>query len=480
MTDDILMTLPFWILGIGGVVLMLLEAFLKSWPRTFFTSLILLITIFAAIKTGGAYVPGRTAFAGTVAVDQFALFFTVLISIGTLFVVFLGSDSLGRSGVESHGEFYALLLMSTAGAVLFANSAELITMFLGLEIMSMALYCLCGSALTRKDSTESAMKYFLLGSFSSAFLLYGIAILYGLTGSMYIAEIAQKLPSVSGTMLAIGVGMMIVGLAFKIGLVPFHFWVPDVYQGAPTIISVFMACVIKASAIGAAMRVLWIIMPDLLPLWSGVVWLLAILTIVIGNLLALRQQNIKRMLAYSSVAHAGYIMSAFLAPSSQFGGGPAILFYIITYSAMTFGAFGVLLALSDGKGGASEDLSSFNGMGFKKPFLGALMAIFMLSLAGLPPGLAGLLGKFYVFSAVIKSGYVGLAIVAMCASTVSCYYYLRVIVAMYFKEAGTEKIIPKNSLRDGALAFCGAACVLLGLFPSLLYSYGNSLSQLLR
>lgn len=475
MMNDIILTLPFWILGIGGVLLLLGEVFFRGrWSRAFFAGIYLVGAIAASINFSGLYHPTATVFSGLVAADTFALFTSVLFSLGTLLVVFMGYGKTSYEGIDSKSEFYALLLMSTAGAILFCNATELVTMFLGLEIMSMALYCLCGASIGRRESTEAGLKYFLLGSFSSAFLLYGIALMYGLTGTTVISEIAHIVPAMQTPTLLVALGLMLIGFAFKIGVVPFHFWAPDVYQGAPTTITAYMACVIKAASVAAAIRVIWTVFPELLPFWSGFVWMLAVLTIIAGNLIALRQRNVKRMLAYSSIAHAGYMMAAFLVPSTDFGGGAAILFYLVSYTAMTLGAFAVLVALQDSaEATPNYDVVSFNGLASRRPFLAATMSLFMLTLAGLPPGMAGLLGKFYVFSAAVKGGYTGLAIIGMLGSTVACYYYLRVIVAMYFLEPSGSVIgqkVKEDMLLQGVISVCGAACLIFGIFPEGLYS----------
>jgi NADH-quinone oxidoreductase subunit N len=269
---------------------------------------------------------------------------------------------------------------------------------------------------------------------------------------------------------------MLVGFVFKIGAVPFHFWAPDVYQGAPTPVTAYMACVIKAAAVGAMLRVLWTSFPsdELFVVWSAAVWFIALITMVFGNLVALRQRSMKRMLAYSSIGHAGYIMVGFLAPSS-FGGGAAILFYIVSYTIMTLGAFGVVLAVSSNKSDdlAVDDLTRFNRLGYRSPVLAAVMSLFLLSLAGLPPGMAGFLGKFYIFNAAIKADFIGLSIIGVLCSAVSCYYYLRVIVAMYFvpeTEAVGDESAPRMSVSlQGALAICGVMIILLGVFPSWLH-----------
>lgn len=475
MKHDIIVTLPFWILSLGGILLLLFEVFVRDrWSRGVCAGIFLLGAIASCVALSGVYEAGQTAFHGLVSADIFTLFTTVLFSLGTLLVIFIGYGRNVHEGIDSKSEFYSLLLISTAGAILFCNSAELITLFLGLEIMSMALYCLCGSSLHRRESSESSLKYFLLGSFSSAFLLYGIALIYGLAGTTVINEVAIRIAGLQSPILPVAVGLMLVGFAFKIGVVPFHFWAPDVYQGAPTSVTAYMACIIKASSIAAAMRVIWTLFPDMLPVWSGFVWMLSVLTIVAGNLIALRQRNVKRMLAYSSIAHAGYMMAAFLVPSTDFGGGAAILFYLVTYTAMTLGAFAVLVALQNKPAEIPDyDIMNMNGLASYRPFLAATMALFMLTLAGLPPGMAGLLGKFYVFSAAVKGGYTGLAIIGMLGSTVSCYYYLRVVVAMYFLEPlkpHEGERVREDMLLKGVISICCAACVIFGVFPDGLYS----------
>lgn len=473
---DLALVSPVIVISLGALLFILLDSFIKlPWPREFFTCVVLLGGILALEIFAPAFVSGGTAFNGLVYADGFSWFFTFIILVGAVLSLMLGIHSLQQEGVESPGEYYILLMISTVGAIIFSTSAELITLFLGLEMMSMALYCLCGSAIGMRRSSESAMKYFLLGSFSSAFMLYGVAILYGLTGSTLIEQIAVTISNTDVTAMHFGMALLLIGFVFKLGAVPFHFWAPDVYEGAPTPITAYMACVIKASAVAATLRVLWTGFGQLVLFWSGAIWYLAVLTMFVGNIIALRQRSLKRMLAYSSVAHAGYILVGFLAPGVEFGGGAAILYYIVAYTVMTMGAFGVVLAVTS-KFAASnhpDDISRFNGLGYKQPFLGFAMSIFMLSLAGIPPGMAGLLGKVYIFSAAVKADYVGLAIIGVLCSAISSYYYLRVIVAMYFVESeGTEPVQRAHSSIPlmSALSLCIAAAILLGLFPSALYN----------
>lgn len=473
---DLALVSPAIVVSVGTLVLILIDSFLnRDWPREFFTAVVLLAGIVSLQIFAPHFQADVTAFGGLMYADKFSWFFSLLLLVGALLSLLLGVADLKREGVESPGEYYALLLMSTVGAIIFATSAELITLFLGLETMSMALYCLCGSATGLRRSAESAMKYFLLGSFSSAFMLYGIALLYGLTGTMSIEQIATiAVQQEQQLTLRFAMALLLIGFIFKLGAVPFHFWAPDVYEGAPTPVTAYMACVIKASAVAAVLRVLWTAFGEMVLFWTEALWFIAVITMVVGNIVALRQRSLKRMLAYSSVAHAGYMLVGFLAPGADFGGGAAILYYLVAYTVMTLGAFGVVLAVSSRHAASHhpDDISRFNGLGYRSPFLGFAMSIFMLSLAGIPPGMAGLLGKFYIFSAAVKADFIGLAVIGVLCSAVSSYYYLRVIVAMYFVEGEeTENVVaaePSFPLL-GVLSLCIAGVVFLGVFPSMLY-----------
>ncbi|WKZ56503.1 MAG: NADH-quinone oxidoreductase subunit N [Bdellovibrionota bacterium] len=475
MLSDIALTSPMWIVTLGALLLLLGDAFTASgWSRSFVSAVILLLGIVATLLTQSGYWEGSTAFSGTIFVDRVSWFFFLLIQGGALLSVLVGMSRLSDERVEAVGEYYVLLLLATVGACMFVASAELITMFIGLETMSLALYCMCGAASSLRRSTESALKYFLLGSFSSAFLLFGISILYGLSASTFIPEIAEVLNRSTPVALAyIGFGLLLVGLAFKIAAVPFHFWAPDVYEGAPTPVTVYMACVVKAAAVGVCLRVLWTMFGGMLDGWSTAIWYIAFLSMTLGNLLALCQRGLKRMLAYSSIAHAGYITVAFLAPGAAYGGGPAILYYLVAYSLMTIGSFGVVLAVTSKRAGdpRADDISTFHGLGYSNPFLGILMALFLLSLAGIPPGMAGLLGKIYVFNAAMQSDYLGLVVIGVLNSAVSVYYYLRVIVAMYFiepKEAPVQ-VGPLGFSMASILVLCALGILAIGVFPAALY-----------
>lgn len=479
MQADILAISPFLCLAIGALIILIIDIFTendiaKPLGVIFSTgALFFSVSMLCPSCYGGEF---GLAFFDTVYVDKLSYLISALLSFGTLLTILFTSSSLADADIDTPTEYYSLILMSSAGALVFANAAELITLFLGLETMSMGLYCLCASAVNRKSSSESGLKYFLLGSFSSAFLLYGVVLIYGLTASTYYVQIAEVVTSVSGItepgILAAGIGLIVLGVAFKIGLVPFHFWTPDVYQGAPTPITAYMAVVIKASAVIAGTRILFDVFPSQFEIWEPALWLISVITLVFANAVALRQRSLKRMLAYSSIGHAGYISMAFLAKDS--GGFSAILYYLVAYTLMTVGAFAIVYAVTKEKKDAngSDDISTLNGFANKNPWLAACMTLFMLALAGLPPGMSGMIGKFYVFTSVIKANYIGLAVIGMLSATVACYYYLRVIVAMYFvkPEGDTAEITIPASL-NFAILVSGILIVVFGICPSIVSIY---------
>lgn len=484
--NDISLLSPLWIVTLGALVLLLGDVFSgRGWSRGFVAGVVLLLGIIATLLKLDGYWSGTTAFSGTVFVDRVSWFFFLLMQTGALLTVVLSMSRVRQEKIEAIGEYYVLLLLATVGSCIFVASAELITLFIGLETMSLALYCMCGAANTLRRSTESALKYFLLGSFSSAFMLFGMAILYGLSGSTFIPEIARAIGTEWALLPMMGFGLLLVGLAFKIGAVPFHFWAPDVYEGAPTPVTVFMASVVKAAAVGVCLRVLWTLFGAFLDDWAVAIWYLAFFTMTVGNLMALRQRSLKRMLAYSSIAHAGYMTVAFLIPGGVTGGGPAVLYYLVAYSLMTIGTFGVVLAVTSHRSDdpRPDDISTFSGLGYRSPLLAALMSLFLLSLAGIPPGMAGLVGKVYIFSAAVQAGYVGLAVIGVMNSAVSAYYYLRVMVEMYFvetKEGGTQGAPPIELSLGSVLALCAVGVLLIGLFPSALYESATHIVAVLH
>ena len=424
---------------------------------------------------------GQADASGPLALDSYALFFNGIFCLAGVLTVLMSGSYLDLTKIRQ-GEYYALLLFAAVGMVLMAAATDLITMFLGLETMSIAVYVLAGIWHQRLASNEAALKYFLLGAFASGFLLYGMALIYGVTGSLQLAVIAEQVAAQgSSTLLLVGMGLLLVGFGFKVAAAPFHVWTPDVYEGSPTTITAFMAVGVKAAAFAAFARVFLYALAAVHAEWQGVVWVLAVLTMTVGNLTALVQTNIKRMLAYSSVAHAGYVLVAMVA-GKELGGG-AMLYYLVAYGFMNLGAFGVVLSLNrqdqpqkDIGDDSSpdtrispisfEELRDYAGLGFRYPALGMAMAIFMLSLTGVPP-LVGFTGKFYVFSAAVEAGYIGLAIIGVLNSAVSAYYYIRVIVTMYMEEgdAGFEIAALRPAL-SAAIIIAAAGTILLGIFPS--------------
>jgi NADH-quinone oxidoreductase subunit N len=381
-----------------------------------------------------------------------------------LFGVVYGTLFFRRQPEAYRGEFYPLVLFATAGMTLIVAAADLIVMFLALEILSLSLYVLTGIT-GRRGSNEAAMKYFLLGAFSSAFFLYGVAMAYGATQSTKLAEIATALAGRTGSMALalLAMAFLIVGFAFKVSAVPFHMWTPDVYQGAPNPVTAFMAAATKVAAFFALMRVLDVALQPLSWDWTPVVWVLAALSIVVGSVLAIAQTDVKRMLAYSSIAHAGFILTGLSAPGAA--GIRAAAFYLIAYATMTLGAFGVVMLVA-AKGEASTSLGSYQGLYKRSPALAALMSIFLLSLAGIPPT-AGFVAKVSVFSAATGAGHWELALVGVIASVAAAFFYLRVIVFMFMREPQGESQHDESVLPRLVVALPAALTLVLGVFPGI-------------
>ncbi|HEY6197284.1 MAG TPA: NADH-quinone oxidoreductase subunit N [Candidatus Binatia bacterium] len=403
------------------------------------------------------------AFANTLLLDRFAVFF-ILVFVAVAALTILASVDYVRASAIREGEFYVLILLSAAGMIVMAAANDLILFFLGLETMSIAVYVLAGMWRSRAESAEAAMKYFLIGAFATGFFLYGIALIYGATGTTHLARIADALRASQVPLLfAAGVFLLLVGLAFKVAAAPFHFWVPDVYDGAPTPAAAFMAVAVKAAAFAGWARIFLNEWSPLRDEWGPAVKALAILTMTLGNVLAVTQSSVKRMLAYSSIAHAGYLMIALVAGGEM--GGQALLFYVASYAAMTLGAFGVLAALkADNR--EADAYADFAGLGYRRPFLAMAMSLFMLSLAGFPP-LAGFTGKFYLFRSAVAAGHTDLAVIGALNSLVSVFYYLRVILMMYMEEGGVDADpFRRAPYLYAAVGFAAAATVYLGVLPT--------------
>jgi NADH-quinone oxidoreductase subunit N len=401
--------------------------------------------------------------------DGYALFLNLVILIAAALAILFSAEYAGRVGL-AQGEYYTLLLLSTTGMMLMAAAINLMTIFLALEILSLALYVLVGLNRAEQRSAEAALKYLLLGAFASGFLLYGMALLYGQAGTTSLAGLRDHVASLGGAfppLLLAGLGLMIVGFGFKVALVPFHMWTPDAYEGAPTSVTAFMSVGAKTAGFAALGRVAIYALGDLRGDWMWLLAALSALTMTVGNLAALRQTNLKRMLAYSSIAHAGYILAG-LAAGSQLGTS-AVLFYLFAYAFMNVGAFAVLIAVDRlaGPDRNGETLDGLAGLAARKPGLAVAMGLFMLSLAGVPP-LAGFLAKLYAFSAAVQAGLIWLAVFGVINSVVSAYYYLRVVVFMFMREGEQAEGAPGPvcpAVQVG-LGIASLLIVVLGLWPA--------------
>lgn len=418
--------------------------------------------------------PSQTS--GLFLFDSFTYLFVLIFLIAFLLVLFLSYSYLKLFGLV-RPEYYALLLFSVFGMGCVAAGHDLMVVFLGIEIMSLSVYVLTGFQRSNIFCVEASLKYFLIGAFASSFLLLGIAFLYGASGSTDLLVFHQLGPKLlEGEMknyFLIGLSLVAVGLAFKIALVPFHFWVADVYHGAPLVVTTFMATAVKAAGFAALLRVVWALFQWAPEFLVNFVWVAAILTMTLGNIAALTQKNLKRMLAYSSIAHAGYALVPIIAFKNQ--GAEvvsAVSFYLLAYTLMTIGAFAVLISLTrEGKEGV--ELKDLVGLGLQKPFLGFVMTLFMLSLAGFPPTL-GFFGKYYLFLEAVRGGFTGLVVIAVLNSVVSVYYYLSPVVAMYFGKEGTEKISPAPQAVFAILWITFLGVLVLGLFPNSLLTLFQS------
>jgi len=451
---------PEILIVLVGLLVMLLDPFLSASRKQILAHLSwvgVLLTMLACLYLWDSNIDN---WEGMSLADNLSLTLKLIFLSGTLLTIFISSF---RSKSEIHGEYYALLLLATFGMMLMGSSTDLVVIFLGIEVMSVALYVLAGFNRPDPRSGEASMKYFLMGAFSTGFLLYGIALIYGATGQTNLVEVADYFySSPTDLVLLAGIGLLLVGLGFKVASVPFHMWVPDVYEGAPTPITAFMAAGPKAAAFAALLRVFILSFDPLGNLWTVILWILAALTMTVGNLLAISQMNIKRMLAYSSIAHAGYILIAIVAGRDL--GLTSAIFYLLAYTLMNMGAFAVIMALSE-RGEKHLNIPDYRGLGLKYPILGVLMTIFMVSLSGIPPT-AGFMGKFYIFSAAVKNGFIGLAVLGVLNSLISVYFYLRVVVLMFMHE-------PESRLEGEHLAWpvqvalivTGLGTLWLGLFP---------------
>jgi NADH-quinone oxidoreductase subunit N len=404
-----------------------------------------------------------TVLNGMVATDRFSVVARLVILGVTALGLLFGHHYFDRIG-ETRNEFYALVLFCASGMTLFASASDLIAIFLGLEILSLSLYVLVGFS-PRLAATEASMKYFLLGSFSSAFFLFGVAMAYGATGGTNLSDIAGGLSGATGNQaLAIAaLALLAIGFSFKVALVPFHMWTPDVYQGAPTAVTAFMSAGTKVSAFAAMIRVFFTALQPLTWDWTPVVWVLAAVTVVVGSVLAISQSDIKRMLAYSSIAHAGFILMGLSAANQA--GIRAALFYLVAYAAMIAGAFGVVMLVSR-HGEERTALAAYRGLYRRSPLLAGLLTVFLLSMAGIPPA-AGFIAKVGVFSAAIGAGHWELALIGVLASVVAAFFYLRVLVLIYMYEPEGDVPTDTAPIPVFAVGLAALVTLVLGVLPGI-------------
>ena len=467
---DLIGSSPILTLCLFSLIGLLANSLIKNSARTvFYISVVgILIAIGCAVYT---FPLNATAYSDMLLVGGYASFFSILFLIIALFAIFISKSYLEREQYH-FGEYYVLIVLSTIGMLMLGSSADLITVFLGIELMSVSFYVLAGYFRTKLSSNESALKYFLLGAFATGFLLYGIALIYGTTGTTNLLRIVTMYPQAFGDPLhIIGWGLILIGFGFKVAAVPFHMWVPDVYEGAPTPVTAFMSTGGKAAAFSAFVIAFSVPMSMKDERLMTIMAILAAASMLLGNWFGLSQTNLKRMLAYSSIAHAGYMIIGIASATSL--GQQGIAFYLVSYALTNLGAFGIISMLEKENGG-NLNYEDYAGLGKRKPALAALLAMFMFSLTGIPP-FAGFVGKYYLFASAVNANMTWLAILGVMTSLFSTYYYLRIIVYMYFKETtNTEEIIlPK--LTYATVIACGIGIVLFGIFPALILNFMKSI-----
>ena len=470
--DEYLRFLPEIILSIAGTLLMILEPLTGAGKKNALAGLTFIAFVGALAAAICANSSPGTAFSGLLVVDGYGTLFRALVIVVGALTVFLSNPFLNREGANS-GEYYALVLFSVVGQCVMVTANDLIMVFIGLEISSIASYVLAGYLRDDPRANESALKYFLLGSFATAFLLYGVAMTYGATGSTNLSRIRAIVSSgdaaPSTMLMGIAAALMMVGFGFKVSAAPFQMWAPDVYQGAPTPVTAFLSAGPKAAAFAVFLRVFLTAFRPIGETWEPLVWISALLSMTIGNFAALSQTNVKRMLAYSSIAHAGYVLVAITARSED--GVAAAMFYLAAYVLMNIGAFAVVGHIS-GKGEKRLEIEDLSGLGVAQPMTAAALSIFLLSLIGAPLT-GGFFGKFYIFKAALESKLVWLAALGLLNSAVAAYYYLRILVVMYMQEPGpaVSDLPPLPMGLKAALIAPAVGVLLLGIFPAILLEF---------
>lgn len=456
---DINLYLPGTIIAIAGLVVMMLSAFNADHKTVYWTSI--LFTAVALVRSfADLFVTQTEIFHNMAAVGGIASFGTFIILTGTLFTLLLCYDYFEKVG-NYHSEVYAIILFATVGMVVLATATNLVTVFLGLETMSIALYVLAGVVKSDKRGIEAALKYFLLGAFSTGFFLYGIALLYGAAGSTSLADIGAV--TEKGLIYWAGVSLLLTGFFFKVSAVPFHMWTPDVYEGSATPITGYMATAAKSAGFISLILILSRALETSVEQWSEVFKVIAVLTMVFGNVIALVQTNVKRMLAYSSIAHAGYILVGLAAGTPE--GYTAVQFYLFAYTLMNIGAFGVIAYYERYKGADLTELDNYAGLGFEKPLMAVVLSIFLFSLAGIPP-LLGFAGKYLVFAAAVQADMILLAVIGVLTSAAAAFYYLRVMVYLFMKPAVKDiKLAPVGGIYTSVIVILALLTVVLGVMP---------------
>jgi NADH-quinone oxidoreductase subunit N len=470
--DALHAVVPVICVSLAGLFALLAEAFREKGERMPIGGLALIGLIGAGVASVLLWNRNAASF-GVVTADNFSLFVNlVLVVVGILTVVF-SSQTIERDGIPA-GEYYSLILFAIVGMMLMAQATDLLLVFLALETMSIAVYVLTGLRRDQANASEAAFKYFLLGAFASSFFLYGIAFVYGVTGTTHLerAGAAIAAQSMSGNpMLLLAIGLLIVGFAFKVAAVPFHMWSPDAYEGAPAVVTGFMSTGVKAAAIAAFARLFLSTLSPMVSDWTPILWVIAVATMVVGTVVGVSQTNLKRMLAYSSIAHGGYLLMAIIAANEV--GKASLLFYLASYAVTNVGAFAIIALLGSRHQG-NDELRDYAGLGHSHPGLAALMTIFLLSLGGFPPT-AGFIAKWYVFSAAVDAGYYGLAIIGVLSSVVSVYFYLRIVVMMYMTERDARPVPPPISgIAMGGLVASVAAVLFLGVLPAQVIAWAEA------
>jgi NADH-quinone oxidoreductase subunit N len=468
--------IPVLSLLAGTCFLLLVGSLVPTWPRrgyAWVTGISTAVALVAnAVKWNDLYyIKGQTFFADAIAIDRVSVLASIAICISVIFASLMLSAYLVRMNADGP-ELYALLLTSAIGALVMVAANELIVLFLGLEILSLSLYLLAASNRDREQSQESGLKYFILGGFSSAFFLYGVALIFGSTGSTKISGIGETLSgniSIVNTdaMLLIGIGLLLVGLGFKVSAAPFHVWTPDVYEGAPTPVTAFMASAGKVAAFAALLRILMVGLEQRADDWRPVVWALAMLTVFTGSILAVVQTNVKRMLAYSSISHAGFILVGVEAAGQMSGDGIAMsMNYLAIYTVLVMGSFAIVLAMSGSTDGETN-LSDFKGLAKRRPALALAFTVLLFAQAGVPLT-AGFVAKFAVIKSSVEANSYVLAIAAMVAAVIGAYLYLRIAVSMWLEEPASDSEISIDPAVIVVIAISVAATLIVGFFPELL------------